>query len=149
MSDRPAVIVVDHGSRIPESNRLLEEMAELFAAHSDHPVVEPAHMELAEPSIAAAFDRCVARGATTIVIQPFFLLPGRHWEKDIPRLAAQAARRHPRVRYLVSAPLGPHPLLARIMAERVRHCMACARGDAEPCDVCAGRGACEFAAGGP
>ena len=26
-----------------------------------YPIVEPAHMELAEPSIGTAFDRCVAR----------------------------------------------------------------------------------------
>jgi len=26
-----------------------------------------------------AFDRCVARGATTVVVSPYFLSPGRHW----------------------------------------------------------------------
>ena len=38
------------------------------------PIVEPAHMELAEPSIATAFARCVERGATTVVVFPYFLL---------------------------------------------------------------------------
>ena len=53
--------------------------------------VQPAHMELAEPSIATAFDACVAAGATTVVVAPYFLGPGRHWDSDIPALAAAAA----------------------------------------------------------
>ena len=74
-----------------------------------YPIVEAAHMELAEPSIGTAFDRCVAAGAATVVLAPYFLGPGNHWDRDIPALAAEAAARHPGTRWLVSAPLGPHP----------------------------------------
>ncbi len=81
-------------------------------------------MELAEPSIATAFDRCVEPGATTVVVFPYFLLPGRHWNEDIPRLAAAAARQHPGVRYLVTAPFGLHPLMAEVMRQRIEHCLA-------------------------
>src|SRR5882724_1377628 len=82
------VIVVDHGSRREESNALLLDVVESFVDATGMPIVEPAHMELAEPSIATAFARCVTRGATTVVVFPYFLLPGRHWNEDIPRLAA-------------------------------------------------------------
>ncbi len=68
-------------------------------------------MELAEPSIATAFDRCVAGGATTVAVAPYFLGPGSHWDRDIPALAAAAAAGHPGVRWLVAAPLGPDPRL--------------------------------------
>ena len=57
-----------------------------------HRIVEPAHMELAEPSLETAFDACVAAGATTVVIAPYFLGPGQHWDRDIPALAAAACR---------------------------------------------------------
>ena len=45
------IIIVDHGSRRDESNRMLERVAELFAQRfgGRYAVVEPAHMELAEP----------------------------------------------------------------------------------------------------
>src|SRR5262245_61373246 len=98
------VILVDHGSRREESNALLLEVVQHFAEATQLPIVEPAHMELAEPSIATAFDRCVDQGATMVVVYPYFLLPGRHWDQDIPRLAAAAARQHPGVCYLVTAP---------------------------------------------
>jgi sirohydrochlorin ferrochelatase len=101
-------------------------------------------MELAEPSVGTAFDACVSAGATTVVVAPYFLWPGNHWDRDIPALAAEAGRRHPGVRYLVAAPLGPHPLLGDIVEERIDHCLAHAAGRAPECDVCAGTGRCRL-----
>ena len=101
-------------------------------------------MELAEPSIATAFARCVERGATTVVVFPYFLLPGRHWNEDIPRLAAAAARKHPGVRYLVTAPFGLHPLMAEVMRQRIEHCLAHTQGDADACELCAGTDRCQL-----
>ena len=90
--DGLGIILVDHGSRREESNDLLLDIVRQFAQATGWPIVEPAHMELAEPSIATAFDRCVDQGAKTVVVFPYFLLPGRHWNEDIPRLTAAAAR---------------------------------------------------------
>ena len=138
------VIIVDHGSRRDESNQLLLRVVDLFAATSDVPVVEPAHMELAEPSIATAFSRCVARGAKTVVVFPYFLLPGRHWDEDIPRLAAAAAANHPGVRHLVTSPIGVHALMANIIADRISQCLAHAAGESDGCELCQGTDHCSF-----
>jgi sirohydrochlorin ferrochelatase len=149
-SDRPlakdldwpctGIVIVDHGSRRLESNRRHEAFVEGWRARGRYAVVEPAHMEFAEPSIPTAFDACVAAGATTVVIAPFFLWPGNHWDRDIPALAAEASARHPDVDYLVAAPLGPHPLLIDIVDERIRHCIAHSSGEAPERDLCAGTG---------
>ena len=72
----------------------------------------------APPTIGEAFDACVADGARTVVVSPYFLSPGRHWQEDLPALAAEAAARHPGVRYLVAAPLGLHPLVSQARALR-------------------------------
>jgi sirohydrochlorin ferrochelatase len=137
---RTGIVIVDHGSRRLESNRRHEAFVEGWRARARYAVVEPAHMELAEPSISTAFDACVAAGATTVVIAPFFLWPGNHWDRDIPALAAEASARHPDVDYLVAAPLGPHPLLIDIVDERIRHCIAHSSGEAPERDLCAGTG---------
>ena len=134
--DRLGLIVVDHGSVRDESNRMLLEVVERFAEWSGLPIVEPAHMELAEPSIAVAFDRCIERGAKLIVVFPYFLLPGRHWQSDIPRLVAEAARKHSGIRHLVTAPLALHPLMLSIIGDRVMHCLMHAQQDGPRCDVC-------------
>lgn len=118
------IVIVDHGSRRAESNDLLLEVAELFRQTSGYTIVEPAHMELAEPTIAQAFARCASQGARLIVVHPYFLGPGRHWHQDIPRLAQEAAANHPGVRHLVTAPLGLHPLMIQIMQDRIATCLA-------------------------
>ena len=138
------VIVVDHGSRRGESNDLLLDVARQFADAAGLSIVEPAHMELVEPAIDTAFTRCVARGAKTVVVFPYFLLPGRHWNDDIPRLASAAARKHPGVRYLVTAPFGLHPLMAEVMRQRIEHCLAHTQGQADACELCAGTDRCRL-----
>ncbi len=117
------IIIVDHGSRRAESNDLLLEVAKAFRQHSRWSIVEPAHMELAEPSIATAFARCVELGATLVVVFPYFLGPGRHWNEDIPRLAAEAALPFADrgVRHLVTEPLGLHPLILDVIDQRIAH----------------------------
>ncbi len=123
MQNKTAIIVVDHGSRRAESNDLLLDVVEMFRQQSDYEIVEPAHMELAEPSIQTAFDRCVERGATVVIVHPYFLSPGRHWHEDIPRLAAEAAGRHDGVAFRVTEALGLHPLMAQIINDRIAQCL--------------------------
>jgi sirohydrochlorin ferrochelatase len=120
------IIIVDHGSRRDDSNRMLEEVAQLFAKRFPHryEIIEPAHMELAEPSIATAYDRCVARGARQIIVAPFFLGPGKHWTQDIPQLAAEAAARHPGTSFHVAETLGCDDLILDLLEKRVRFCIA-------------------------
>ena len=138
------IVIVDHGSRRAESNRRHEAFVSEWRTTRDYPIVEPAHMELAEPSIGTAFDACVAAGATTVVIAPYFLWPGNHWDRDIPALAAEAAARHADARYVVTAPLGPHPLLMEIVEDRIERCLKHALGAATDCELCAGSGRCRL-----
>ncbi|XP_047151832.1 sirohydrochlorin ferrochelatase, chloroplastic isoform X1 [Vigna umbellata] len=139
-----AVIIVDHGSRRKESNLMLNEFVEIFKYKTGYEIVEPAHMELAEPSIRDAFQSCVQQGANRIIVSPFFLSPGRHWSQDIPSLSAEAAKEHPDVSYIVTAPLGLHELLVDVVNDRIKHCIKHVAGDADECSVCAGTGKCRL-----
>jgi len=78
--------------------------------------VEAAHMELAEPTLAQAFERCVANGAERIVVVLFFLAAGAHATDDIPKLAAEASALHGNVDYLLTPPLGTHETIADVVA---------------------------------
>ena len=146
-SKSTGIIVVDHGSRVAESNALLERIAKSFQDQSSYKIVEPAHMELAEPSIATAFTRCVEQGAELVVVSPFFLLPGKHWSKDIPDLTRAAAVAHAGVRFLVTAPLGLHPTLLDVINAQVRQCLAHAFGEDAACELCSDNEKCQFEGG--
>ena len=117
------VIVVDHGSRKKEANDALVGVVADFQALSGYELVEPAHMELAEPSIATAFGRCVERGATFIICHPFFLSRGRHVQEDIPTLLEEAASIFPGVSWALSQPLGLQADIPKLMQRAVDDCM--------------------------
>ena len=131
---RNGIIIVDHGSRRGESNAMLEEVARLFSERfaQQYEIVEPAHMELAEPSIATAYAKCAQRGATRVVVCPFFLGPGKHWTGDIPRLTADAAKAFPQTEYHVTMPLGIDDLILELLEKRMRFCV----DQAYRCDSC-------------
>ncbi|HEU4630968.1 MAG TPA: CbiX/SirB N-terminal domain-containing protein [Gemmatimonadaceae bacterium] len=114
-----SILLIDHGSRRAEANEMLACMANLVQQIvGDGVAVEHAHMELAEPDIAAGFARCVARGASEVVAFPYMLSPGRHATGDIPRLVAEAARAHPDVTWRVTDAFGVHEQLAEVILLR-------------------------------
>ena len=114
-----AILLVDHGSRREESNELLARVASMVREQvGEDVVVHHAHMEIAEPDIAAGFDACVRDGASEVIVHPYFLSTGRHVTEDIPRLVASAAKAHPDVRYRVTAPLGLHSAIGAVILER-------------------------------
>jgi sirohydrochlorin ferrochelatase len=115
---------------------MLEQVATMFAERfaQRYDIVEPAHMELAEPSIATAYARCAERGAGRIVVLPFFLGPGKHWTQDIPRLTADAAGKFPQTRYHVAPTLGIDDLILDLLAKRACHCET----HSYSCELCRG-----------
>ncbi|XP_022750566.1 sirohydrochlorin ferrochelatase, chloroplastic-like [Durio zibethinus] len=100
--------------------------------------------ELAEPSIRDAFGLCVQQGAVRVIVSPFFLFPGRHWYQDIPLLTADAAKYHPGVLYIITAPLGLHKLLVDVVNDRIKHCLNHVAGDADEFAACAGTSRCKL-----
>jgi len=129
MRNSEAVLLVDHGSRRAQANELLDEVAALVKRRlGAGSIVEPAHMEIAEPTIAQGFARCVEQGATTVVVHPFMLAPGRHVTEDLPRWIAEAAEAHDGVAFAMAAPLGSHAGVIDAVLDR---CQA-ALPDSEP-----------------
>ena len=113
------VLIVDHGSRLPEANQLLEAVAARVRERLPDRSVRTAHLDLAAPAIPEAIDACAAEGVAEIVLAPWFLSPGAHTARDLPRIAQQAARRHPGVRIACAEPLGFDEKLVDVLLERL------------------------------
>lgn len=117
------VILVDHGSKVAEANAMLHEVARLFRESTGASIVEPAHMELADPTIAQALARCVEQGAARVVVHPYFLSPGRHSTSDIPRLVEEATRAYPGVTVTVTEPLGLDTRISEVILQRIQEAL--------------------------
>ena len=113
------IVIVDHGSRSEPANEIVVEIARLVQARAGHRAeVRHAHLELTEPSLPRVIDECVAAGALSVCVQPFFLAPGKHAGRDIPELVAAARQRHPQVQFELGRVIGADPLLADLVALR-------------------------------
>ena len=85
-----------------------------------HAIVEASFLELAEPTIDQAGGRCVAQGAQRVVLVPYFLSAGVHVRRDLTEARERLTRTFPGVDFRLAEPLGRHPLLVDVVAERVR-----------------------------
>ncbi len=115
-----ALLLIAHGSRRPEANADLDHLAGVLRARGEWRHVQPAYLELCEPSIVAGGEMCVAAGAKRVVMVPYFLSAGVHVVEDLAAARNESARRHPAVEFVLAEPLGRHPLLAEVVTERVR-----------------------------
>jgi sirohydrochlorin ferrochelatase len=114
-----AILIVDHGSRRAEANDMLLCMANLVQTMAGPKIiVRHAHMELADPTIDAAFKSCVDAGATHVTVFPYMLSPGKHSTADIPGMVAKAASPHPGVRFSVTPAFGVHEKLGELILSR-------------------------------
>jgi sirohydrochlorin ferrochelatase len=113
------ILIVDHGSQKREANEMLGSVADLIQRMAGpEVVVRYAHMELAQPDIAAGFSSCVQSGATDVTVFPYMLSPGRHSTADIPRMVANVAKGFPNVSFSVTPAFGLHEKLAEVVLER-------------------------------
>jgi len=117
---RAALLLIGHGSRVAAANRLLRDMARGLRAVFPGRIVEIAYLEAARPDIRTAIDRSVARGASRILIVPYFLYLGGHVRRDLPKAAAAARRRHKGLEVRIAPHLGLDRRLLAIVADRSR-----------------------------
>jgi len=119
MSEKRALLIVDHGSRQPEANETIGEIARMTRQIRPGLIVEYAHMEMAEPNIAEGVARCVEAGADEVIVHPYLLADGRHCQETIPEEIGELALTYPDVQFRITAPLGPHRKLAEIVLQRI------------------------------
>lgn len=119
-ASRAALLLIGHGSRVGPANRLLRNLARGLRARFPGRVVEACFLEAAAPDIRGGIERCVARGAGSVLLIPYFLYLGGHVRRDLPKAAALARRRHPGLRVRIAAHLGHDRRLLAIVADRAR-----------------------------
>ena len=120
-----AIILFSHGSLLCGAGETLRALAERMRERGDAPIVEVGYLNYSEPAFETAFERCVAGGATQIVIVPYFLVAGKFVKVDLPRKIAPMRTRYPQIDVRVADAMRFHPLLADAL-------FACAERAAPP-----------------
>src|SRR6266704_2687168 len=113
-----ALLLIAHGSRNADANADLHQLATTLRQRAEYAIVEPAFLELAEPTTPQGGQRCVEEGAQRVVLLPYFLSAGVHVRDDLRRYRAELAEQSPEAQFILAEPLGPHPLLLDVVLER-------------------------------
>jgi sirohydrochlorin ferrochelatase len=115
-----AILLIAHGSRQAEANADLHSLADKLRERGLYDIVEPAFLELADPTIEQAAKRCVEQGAERVILLPYFLSAGMHVREDLEDARRRLAEQYPAVRFCLAEPLGPHPALVDVLTQRAR-----------------------------
>jgi len=116
---KTAILLMAHGSRIPDANNAVRDIAAMVRQMSGFEIVEVSFREQHLPNIQQGIDACVAQGAERILLVPYFLFIGAHVQEDLPEELSEARKRYPDVQFAMGRPLGAHRKLAEIVVERI------------------------------
>jgi cobalt/nickel transport system ATP-binding protein len=124
MVDRPALLLVGHGSRSAKGVAAYWDFAAVLRAAAPHLKVGCGFIELASPDLDTAIDRLVEEGATSVVAVPLVLLGAGHLKNDGPAALARARLRHQGVEFAYGRDLGIHPAPLAVAEQRIKETVA-------------------------
>ena len=126
------LLIVGHGSRVPQAVTEFNVFAAAVAAKVDMPAAT-CFLELADPDLATGLTdaaRAVGAGGNVLVL-PLFLGGAAHQKNDVAAAIRWAREQFSDVNFHYGTPLGPHANLVTLTAHRVEDVLI-ARADALP-----------------
>jgi sirohydrochlorin ferrochelatase len=113
-------VIFAHGSSVESANDAVRAVVAQASAAGDLEPCETAFLEGGRPGLSDAVAAVAARGASEVVVIPYFLTLGLHLQRDLPELVRAVERNVPGVSIRVTAPLDGHPALSAILVQRAR-----------------------------
>jgi sirohydrochlorin cobaltochelatase len=110
---------VAHGSKDERSQQVVRDLLGLAEQQRPGLRTASAYIDNATPSIAAAIAELVADGVMDVAVVPLLLTPASHSKTDVAGSVQAARVAHPGVRFRYGRPIGPHPVLVDVLAQRL------------------------------
>jgi sirohydrochlorin ferrochelatase len=118
-SNEKAIIILGHGSRVPDAGKHMEKVAAGLKEKHGYGIVEVCYMSRLGPHFPEIFEKCVQQGATDIMVIPYFLHDGLHLVLDIPEMLQEVAEQYPHVKLVLGENLGFDESLVDLVERRI------------------------------
>ncbi len=134
----PPLLLAAHGTRDPAGVAAFRALATRVAdlAGRDGTQVAGGFIELSAPALREAVSLLASTSPARLAAVPLMLSAAGHAKGDIPAALARERTRHPAVSFTYARPLGPHPVLLELLADRI----AAVSGPGAPAVLLVGRG---------
>jgi sirohydrochlorin ferrochelatase len=125
-----AIILVGHGSLLRGSGAAMLRLAAAVRRRGLAPLAAAGFLNYSRPTFAETLARLAARGATQVIVQPYFLIPGWFVHKAIPQLIETAQAEHADLSFCTTRAFEDHPALGAILHRRALEAVPSLRTDA-------------------
>lgn len=122
-NQKPAILLIGHGSRDNAAVREFYQLAENFKQRFPEHMVETGFLEFARPNIADAVEKLIEQGAKKIHALPGMLMIGSHSKTDIPNQLNNLQQKHA-IPIAYGAELGMDPKMLQAARERIEQAEA-------------------------
>ncbi|ASU84861.1 sirohydrochlorin chelatase [Nocardiopsis gilva YIM 90087] len=116
---KPPLLLVGHGTRDEKGVADFMAFVERLDRRLDDREVAGGFIELSPPPLTDAVGELYGRGHRRVVSVPMMLVAAGHAKGDIPGALIREKERHDGFDYVYGRPLGPHPTMLRLLAERL------------------------------
>ena len=115
----PVLLGVAHGSKDPASQEGVRALLARAAVLRPGLRTLEAYVDNASPSIRRALAALAGEGTADVVVVPLLLTPASHSKTDVAASVQAGRLGHPDMRLRYGRPLGPHPVLVDVVAQRL------------------------------
>lgn len=112
-----AIILFSHGSLLCGSGEALKAHVERMKKKYFTGIVEAGYLNYTKPYFAETVQKVVGMGAARIFVIPYFLVPGKFVNKDLPQAVAHIQSFFPQIEFIVAEPIGYDILLVDALLE--------------------------------
>ena len=124
-----ALVLIGHGALNKASGASMIRHAALLKRTPNNPegvadFATAGFLNFSQPTFSEAVQRCADKGASEIIVQPYFLIYGYYVKKVLKDLLDEAKVAHPDIKFEQLEPFGDHPALAKLALKRLQEAEA-------------------------
>jgi sirohydrochlorin cobaltochelatase len=112
-----AVILFGHGARDVRWREPFDRLAALWRAQHPQDLVEPAFLEMMQPSLEEAVSSLANQGAVQITVVPVFFGQGGHLRNDFPVLLAGCQAKFPQINLNTTSAVGESDMVLQAIID--------------------------------
>jgi sirohydrochlorin ferrochelatase len=115
-----SILLIGHGSLKQASGAAMIRLAALLRKRGVVPISTAAFLNFSKPTFQDGLERLLKKGATSIYVQPYFLIDGYYVNKALRNLVDEAQQACPTINISMGEPFGLHDVLVEVVSKRVK-----------------------------